>query len=119
MSIIIHVSITVGLLSGFISLNIPVFLQYVSFISPLTWGSYILANVVFDKQEFTCDSDEKNAAGDCPISTGDQVLSLYGMTGRDGQYGLTFHLWIIGLNTAIYFLAAYAVLRLRGYNLSH
>jgi hypothetical protein len=114
-----YVPITVGLLSGFISLNIPVFLQYVSFISPMTWGSYILANVVFDNQEFTCDSDEKNAAGDCPISTGDQVLSLYGMTGRDGQYGLTFHLWIIGLNTAIYFLAAYTVLRLRGYNLSH
>ena len=85
----------------------------------MTWGSYILANVVFDNQEFTCDSDEKNAAGDCPISSGDQVLSLYGMTGRDGQYGLTFHLWIIGLNTAIYFLAAYIVLRLRGYNLSH
>ena len=100
-------------------MDIPLVLQYVSYISPLTWGSYIVANIVFDGQSFTCDDNERNDAGACPISTGDQVLSLYGMDNGDSRYGITFHLWIIGINTCLYFFLAYVVLRLRGYNLSH
>jgi hypothetical protein len=36
-----------GIMAGYISLNMPLPLLYLSLLSPLTWGSYVLANLTF------------------------------------------------------------------------
>ena len=106
-------------MAGYISLDMPVELRYISYISPVTWGSYILANVVFQGETFTCEETEKDAQGYCPTSTGDEVLSLYDMGGGSGTYGMTYHMYMLAVVTCCFLLLTYLVLRGRAYTLSH
>jgi hypothetical protein len=107
-----------GIMAGYISINMPLPLLYLSLLSPLTWGSYILANLTFKGQTFTC-ADEADSQGNCPLSTGDQVLTLYGMDGGEGRYGTWYNAYMLGGVTLAIFVATYVVLRLRLLHLSH
>ena len=109
-----------GISAGFISLNMPPAVSYVSDLSPLKWGAYILTNVVFADETFTCTpSEEIPSSGACPISTGDQVLALYGFDGASGPNGMSLHLWVLGGVTLGYVALTFIVFRVRAYHLSH
>ena len=108
-----------GISAGFISLNMPPVVSYFADLSPLKWGAYILSNVVFADETFTCTSDEKNASGQCPFTTGDEVLTLYGFNGANGYFGMNFHVWILAGITAGYAILSFVIFRFRAYQLSH
>lgn len=80
----------------------------------MRWGSYIMANLVFEGETFTCDADSYTC-----FTTGDQVLALYDLGGRDGKYGLTFHYWMLLMLVLIYMLLAIVALRLKAFKISH
>lgn len=106
-------------MAGYISLDMPMALRYISYVSPTTWGCYVLTNVVFQQETFTCDASELDSQGNCPYSTGEQVLALYDMDGGGGRYGMTYHMYMLAVVTASVFLLSYIVLRGRAYRLSH
>eukprot|EP00601_Ochromonadales_sp_CCMP2298_P007375 CAMPEP_0173210602 /NCGR_PEP_ID=MMETSP1141-20130122/23761_1 /TAXON_ID=483371 /ORGANISM="non described non described, Strain CCMP2298" /LENGTH=106 /DNA_ID=CAMNT_0014137379 /DNA_START=613 /DNA_END=933 /DNA_ORIENTATION=+ len=106
-------------MAGYISLSMPLPLVYLSLISPITWGSYILATLTFRGQTFTCTASEADTQGNCPLSTGEQVLELYGMQGGDGEYGTNHHALMLGGVTLSLFLLTFLVLRLRMLRMSH
>lgn len=97
----------------------PQVVSYFADISPLKWGAYILSNVIFDNEVFTCTADQENADGECPYTTGDEVLALYGFDGGSGYFGVTFHMWILAGITATYIVLSFAIFRARAYQLSH
>jgi len=106
-------------MAGFMSLQMPLGLRYISYISPTTWGAYIITNVAFQQETFSCDDNERNSLGNCPISTGEELLQLYDMDGGGGPYGMVWHMiWLIVV-TVCYILAAFIVVRGRAYKLSH
>ena len=110
---------TAGIMAGYISIDMPQVLRDISQVAPSTWGSYVLSNIVFDGETFTCTSSEETADGTCVYDDGHDVLELYKMDGGGGRYGTVFHSWMLGLICTAYFLLAFAVLRWRAFKLSH
>ncbi len=106
-------------MAGYLSLDMPIELRYISYISPVTWGAYILSNVVFQQETFTCEPDELDSQGQCPFSTGEEVLALYDMDGGSGEYGVNFHMMMIAIVSVCFFLMTFLVVRGRAYKLSH
>lgn len=108
-------------MSGFMSLSMPFILKYLSYASPVVWGAWIMTNVAFAGEKFTCDPDQLDTSGRCPISTGEEVLVLYNMENTP-VYGLDGMLWhaLVGLGvTLIYFVIAFVAVRGRAFKLSH
>lgn len=101
------------ILAGYISLSMPQFLVDLSYISPITWGSYILANTAFAGQTFSCGD---TPAATCVLTTGEDVLSLYGFTGG-GSMG--FHYLMVSVLVFVYFLVMLVAFRWRAYRISH
>ena len=106
-------------MAGYISLDMPSQLRDISYASPVTWGAYILTNVVFQGAVFTCEETQKDSLGNCPTTTGEQVLDLYSMGGASGTYGMNYHAIMLAVVTSCFLVATYVVLRLRVYQLSH
>lgn len=104
--------------AGFISLNMPLFLIDISYISPLRWGAYILANTAFSGESFVCGDDDLQSSGGsvCVLSTGEDVLSLYGFTGNGS---IRFHYLMVTVTALFYFVVSLLVFRWRAYKLSH
>jgi membrane protein DedA with SNARE-associated domain len=98
------------IVAGFIGLTMPRFIDIINHISPLKWGSWVVINAVFKGETFTC---TEKVNGVCPISKGEQVIDLYGMSEADSPGGLGFHLWVIIVVTLGYVLIAYGTLRVR------
>lgn len=107
------------MMAGFISISMPEVLYDLSNISPMYWGAYILSNLVFEGQRFSCNKDDELPDGSCYFETGDEVLDFYKFGGRNGKYGLTYHYWMLGIVCFIYFLISMISVRLRGYKISH
>ena len=82
----------------------------INYISPLKWGAWILTNTAFKGETFTC---TETIGGQCAISTGEQVIELYGMTVAKGDGGMQFHLWVVAIVTAGYMVLAFVILRIR------
>ncbi|KAI5306170.1 hypothetical protein KEM56_002009 [Ascosphaera pollenicola] len=94
------------IMGGVLSLNIPSVLSAVNYLSPL---KYSLANVApysIKDMQFSCSVDQRLPNGDCPISTGTQVLQLYKLD-KDAR------LYVIGTASCAlaYRLLAYTLLR--------
>jgi hypothetical protein len=106
-------------MAGYMSVSMSQVLLDLSNISPQYWGAYLLTNLAFEGQTFTCDADETLPDGSCYFSTGDDVLEFYNMGNRDGPYGMTFHYLMLGIVTFIFFLLAVVGVRLRAYKISH
>mmetsp|Transcript_25487 Transcript_25487/g.37608 ORF Transcript_25487/g.37608 Transcript_25487/m.37608 type:complete len:1395 (+) Transcript_25487:47-4231(+) len=105
MSVVLAIFCT---LAGFISLNIPLILQYVSYFSPMKWGSVLLANYVFNGESFDCDSAV------CPYTHGEEVIEAYEMTyNEDNNGNKQFTIGMLCLVTVSYVLLAYVVFRFR------
>lgn len=106
--------------AGFISLNMPQFLIDLSYVSPLRWGAYLLANIAFAGETFVCDGNDDHTTGPnpatCALTTGEEVLALYGFTGGGS---MAFHYLMVTVIAVIYFVLCWIVFRWRAYKLSH
>ena len=107
------------LFCGYISINMSVVISSINYISPVKWGSRLLAKMVFNGETFTCTDEEKNTAGDCPLSTGDEVLALYGMDGSRGGGGAELSAWLLGGLSIAFVAIGFIAFRLRAFILSH
>lgn len=106
-----------GIMAGYISLNMPLFLEGLSCISPLKWGAFLLTNIVFKGQSFSCD-DDSTTSTTC-LATGEDVLDLYDMNPGNGTRSMGFHYLMLAVVTIGYFLLALLAVRLRARQASH
>ncbi|KIK54551.1 hypothetical protein GYMLUDRAFT_902223 [Collybiopsis luxurians FD-317 M1] len=100
-------------MSGLMSINMIGFLQGINYISPL---KYTIANVfpyVLRGMTFTCDDSQKLANGQCPLTTGEQVLDLYKLNVDPAPM-----LGALVGTTVVYRIVAYMILRLARTNFS-
>lgn len=103
-----------GIMAGYISIDMPVFLDYLSYISPLKWGAFLLTNITFKDKTFTCSDTDSSC-----LSTGEQVLDLYNMQPGSGTNSMNFHAIMLAVVTLIYFLVALLAVRWRARMISH
>ena len=99
------------LMGGVMSLNIPTFLAAFNHLSPIMWSLGNLAPYSLRDQHFTCNDYQKLPNGQCPISTGAQVLRLYNL---DKDAGM--NLLALGVCTVIYRVIAYLLLKAKRTN---
>lgn len=105
------------MMAGFISINMSTTLTYLNYMSPIKWGSWIISNAVFREATFTCSEAERLASGECPYSSGDQVLRLYNMYVEDYEASLRTRLWILAVICVAFMVAAFIVLRIKAESL--
>lgn len=94
------------LMGGVMSLNIPSFLAAFNRLSPIVWSLGNLAPYSIRDQHFTCNDYQRLPNGECPISTGVQVLRLYNLDKDAGR-----NLLALGICTVIYRIVAYLLLK--------
>jgi hypothetical protein len=106
----------------------PTFLQGLSKISPMYWGSYLLMNFTFRSQSFSCDVVKNNNSphdDDLPhhcYSTGDEILTLYQMNSShdaDADDGLSLRFILLGVIVSVYLFLAILSVRIRAFLISH
>lgn len=69
-------------MTGFISLNIPKWMEYINYISLLKYGAVIMARSEFEDLVFDC-SPRDVKIGACPFPTGQDVLRLLHFQDKD------------------------------------
>ncbi|KAF1931515.1 P-loop containing nucleoside triphosphate hydrolase protein [Didymella exigua CBS 183.55] len=102
MSVFLSVAQVMG---GVISLNIPSFLQAFNHLSPVKWAIGNMAPYTLRDLQFTCE-DWQKINGQCPITTGQQVLELYKLDKDPGIY-----IMALGICAIVYRFLAYVVLK--------
>lgn len=107
-----------SIMAGFISLNMPLALIDIAYISPNRWGAYLVSNIAFSGKTYSCTQSEE-VNGVCPLSTGDDVLELYGYVDYGPPYGMSYHYYMLGIIAGLYFLVSIVAVRLRALKLSH
>jgi len=85
MSVVLSISIH---LAGVLSIDIDAFLQAVNHISPIKWQVGALLSYSLRGIKFTCTDAQRLANGQCPISSGEQVLDLYRLNVDTAAYAL-------------------------------
>lgn len=93
------------LVGGVLSLSVPSFLQAFNHLSPVKWAIGNMAPYTLRNQKFTCESWQK-INGQCPITTGQQVLELYKLDKDPEMYLLA-----LGICAIAYRFLAYVVLK--------
>ena len=93
-------------MSGVLSINMPSFLQGVNYLSPIRYAIRNLAPYTLRGIVFTCNEATKLPNGECPITTGVQVLQLYDLDANPG-----INIMALGVCTVIYRLLAYILLK--------
>lgn len=96
------------IMGGIMSLNIPSFLQAFNHLSPIKWALGNLAVFTLKGIQFTCHDAQKLPNGECPISTGEEVLSLYNLEVNAG-----LNVMALGICVVAYRLLAYILLVVR------
>lgn len=102
-SILLSISTILG---GVLSLNVNEVLQGINHISPIKWAIANLAPYSLHGQNFTCTAAEMLPDGNCPISSGEQVLALYNLD-KNGP----MMIMALGVCTIVYRLVAYGFLK--------
>ncbi|KAL1643823.1 hypothetical protein SLS61_009139 [Didymella pomorum] len=102
MSVFLSVAQVMG---GVLSLNIPSFLQAFNHLSPVKWAIGNMAPYTLRDQQFSC-KDWQKINGQCPITTGQQVLDLYKLDKDPEMY-----LMALGICAIVYRFLAYVVLK--------
>lgn len=95
------------MMSGIMSIDMPAFLRGVNYLSPLRYAVRSLAPFSLRGIVFTCSEAQRLPDGQCPITTGEQVLDLY-----DLNTNPTINLIVLGLVALAYRLVAYALLKI-------
>jgi hypothetical protein len=90
---------------GVLSLSIPSFLQAFNHLSPVKWAIGNMAPYTLRNLQFTC-KDWQKINGQCPITTGQQVLDLYKLDKDPKMY-----IMALGICAIVYRFLAYAVLK--------
>jgi hypothetical protein len=93
-------------MSGVMSINMPAFLRGVNYLSPLRYAIRNLAPYSLSTIIFTCTESQRLPSGECPITTGKEVLQLYRL---DSDPGL--NIAVLGVVTVLYRVLAYALLK--------
>jgi hypothetical protein len=93
-------------MSGVMSINMPAFLRGVNYLSPLRYAIRNLAPYSLSAIIFTCNDNQKLPNGQCPITTGKEVLQLYKL---DSDPGL--NIAALGVVTVLYRVLAYLLLK--------
>ncbi|KAK7028149.1 hypothetical protein VNI00_014964 [Paramarasmius palmivorus] len=106
---ITSVILSVGqFMGGLMSLDMPAFLSGINYISPLKYATANMLPYALRSMTFSCDDSQKLANGQCPLSTGDEVLELYKMD----SYNPGKMLGALVGATIAYRFVAYLVLKL-------
>ena len=92
------------LMSGVLSLNVPSFLQAFNHLSPAKWTVGNLAPYSLYGLTFTCSDAQKLPDGNCPLTTGEQVLQLYNLDTNPGLNVLAVGLCALGYRIMAYLL---------------
>lgn len=93
-------------LGGVLSLNVPGFLQAFNHLSPLKWAIGNMAVYTLRGLDFTCE-DWQKIDGQCPITTGEQVLKLYKL-----DVNPEMNVMALGICAIAYRFLAYVVLKI-------
>ncbi|KAJ6092503.1 hypothetical protein N7486_007792 [Penicillium sp. IBT 16267x] len=102
-STLLSLSCTLG---GVMSLNVNQVLAGVNYLSPIKYCIANLAPYSLQGQHFDCSATERLADGNCPITTGEQVLKLYNLD-KNGP----MNIMALGVCTIIYRFVAYVFLK--------
>lgn len=97
------------IMAGIMSIDMPVFLRDMNYLSPIKYVVANLAPYSLKGVPFSCTQGQRLADGRCPIETGEDVLSLYRL--EAGSPALNV-LWL-GVCTVVYRALAYALLKAR------
>ncbi|RKO95800.1 hypothetical protein CAUPRSCDRAFT_12498 [Caulochytrium protostelioides] len=73
-----------SVMAGFLSVNMPVFLDRINYVSVLRWTARVLSSALFRGLTFTC-TDGERATGQCTWTTGDAVLRFLGFETHIGR----------------------------------
>ncbi|KIK54550.1 hypothetical protein GYMLUDRAFT_48683 [Collybiopsis luxurians FD-317 M1] len=103
-SVILSVGTFMG---GLMSIGMIGFLQGINYISPLKYATANMLPYALRGMTFTCDDSQKLANGQCPLTTGEQVLDLYKLNVDPAPM-----LGALVGTTIVYRIAAYMILRL-------
>ncbi|KAI9841668.1 MAG: hypothetical protein M1837_000462 [Sclerophora amabilis] len=96
------------LMAGVMSLDIPSFLQAMNHLSPLKYVVGNLAPYSLRDQTFTCTDTQRMPDGNCPITTGVQVLDLYNLNTNP-----RLNVLALGIVAVVYRIVAYLLLKAR------
>jgi hypothetical protein len=94
------------IMAGSMSINMPAVLRALNYLSPLRYALAVLAQYAFRGIRFTCNVAQRLPNGNCPQTTGEEVLRLYKL-----DTGVKLNLMALGIATIVYRLVAYAVLK--------
>jgi hypothetical protein len=116
-----------GIMCGFISLNIPKILEMIAKVWPNTWGSYIYANIVFRGLTFQCDGSDTNNnyyyqatnSTTCALQTGEDVLELYNFTSANPFFGIPLHYLMMTILFIVYFVLSFVAVQWKAWKLLH
>lgn len=95
------------MMAGVMSINMPVVLDRLNYLSPLRYMIHNFAPYSLRGFKFTCTDDQRLPNGDCAIATGEQALLLYGLDEERPEIMLA----ALAAAVVIYRLVAYLVLR--------
>lgn len=91
------------------SIDMPAFLEAFNYLSPMKYATQNLAPYSLAGVKFTCTDAQRLPGGQCPISTGEDALELFGLAGADPALNLVG----LAVTTVVYRVIAYVVLRLK------
>jgi hypothetical protein len=91
---------------GVLSLNVPSFLQAFNHLSPVKWAVRNMAVYTLRDLDFTCE-DWQRVNGQCPVTTGRQVLDLYKL-----NVNPEMSIMALGICAIAYRVFAYVVLKI-------
>jgi hypothetical protein len=94
-------------MAGVMSIDMPGILRAFNYLSPLRYAIRNLAPYSLRSIVFTCTEAQKLPNGDCPISTGEQVLDLWNLNTNP-----TLNIVWVVVVTVLYRLAAWGLLRI-------
>ncbi|KAF2195388.1 P-loop containing nucleoside triphosphate hydrolase protein [Zopfia rhizophila CBS 207.26] len=103
MSVFLSVAQIMG---GVMSIDIPGFLQAFNHLSPIKYAIANMAPYTLRDQYFTCQDWQKLPNGNCPITTGEEVLNLYKLNKNPEM-----NIMALGICTIVYRLLAYLILK--------
>jgi hypothetical protein len=96
------------------SVFMPPFLIGLSKIAPSYWGAYLMTNLAFTGQTFTCEDTERRLSdGKCLLADGKEVLSLYKMN----DLSMPFAYLMLTIVTFVYFFISFLCIRWRAIKL--
>ncbi|KAI5284520.1 hypothetical protein KEM54_001269 [Ascosphaera aggregata] len=101
LSLVLSIATTMG---GVVSLNVPPVLSAINYISPLKYSVANIAPYSMESLSFSCEDAQLSPDGNCPISTGVQVLQMYKLDKNPGLYVLGTGICTMAYRTLAYIL---------------